>query len=70
MELIKLESFYNYVDAHLLKSRLESEEIECWLEDENTGTINPGYANIFGGIKLLVKKEDFERAKEIMNENR
>lgn len=56
------------MDAHLLMSRLESEEIECWLKDENTVTIIPILTNMVGGIKLLVKKEDFDRASEIFKE--
>ena len=46
-------------------TRLESEEIECWLQDENTVTINPIWTNAVGGIKLLVKKEDLSRARQI-----
>jgi len=53
------------MDAHLLLARLESEDIECWLQDENTVTINPILTNALGGIKLLVKKEDFSRARQI-----
>ena len=68
MEFIILQSFNNYMDAHLLMSRLESEEIECWLQDENTVTINPILTNAVGGIKLLVKKEDFVRARDIFRE--
>ena len=68
MDFVILQSFNNYIDAHLLMGRLESEEIECWLQDENTVTINPVWTNAVGGIKLLVKKEDFERAVEIFKE--
>jgi len=56
------------MDAHLLMTRLESEEIECWLQDENTVTINPIWTNAVGGIKLLVKKDDFARASGIFRE--
>ncbi len=56
------------MDAHLLMTRLESENIECWLKDENTVTIIPILTNMVGGIKLLVKKEDFDRAAEIFKE--
>lgn len=56
------------MDAHLLMSRLESEEIECWLQDENTVTINPIWTNAVGGIKLMVKKDDYTRALEIFKE--
>lgn len=56
------------MDAHLLMTRLESENIECWLKDENTVTIMPIWTNMVGGIKLLVKKEDFDRASAIFKE--
>ena len=68
MDFIVLQSFNNYVEAHLLLARLESEEIECWLQDENTVTINPILTNAVGGIKLLVKKEDFVKAREVFRE--
>ena len=56
------------MDAHLLMARLESEEIECWLQDENTVTINPIWTNAVGGIKLMVKTDDYSRALEIFKE--
>ena len=52
----------------MLITRLESEEIECWLQDENTVTINPIWTNAVGGIKLLVEKEDFYGARQIFRE--
>jgi hypothetical protein len=68
MEFVILQSFNNYMDAHLLLARLESEGIDCWLKDENTVTINPIWTNAVGGIKLMVKSEDFSRASEIFKE--
>lgn len=65
MDFVILQSFNNYMDAHLLMSRLESDGLECWLQDENTVTINPILTNAVGGIKLLVKKEDFVRARQL-----
>ena len=56
------------MDAHLLMAKLESEDIECWLQDENTVTVNPIWTNAVGGIKLLVTKQDFGRAYEIFKE--
>jgi len=53
------------MDAHLLMSRLESEGIECWLQDENTVTVIPIWTNAVGGIKLMVKKEDAVLARQI-----
>ena len=57
------------MDAHLLKARLESEAIECWLQDENSVTTYPVWANAIGGIKLMVKKEDYSRAVSIYRES-
>jgi Putative prokaryotic signal transducing protein len=65
MDFVILQSFNNYMDAHLLMGRLESEGIECWLQDENTVTINPVWTNAVGGIKLMVKKEDAVLARQI-----
>ena len=56
------------MDAHLLMGRLESEGVECWLQDENTVTINPIWTNAVGGIKLMVKKDDYSRALSIFRE--
>ena len=56
------------MDAHLLLSRLESDGIECWLKDENTVTINPIWTNAVGGIKLMVTKDDYNRALEIVRQ--
>ena len=49
-------------------ARLESEGIECWLQDENTVTINPVWTNAVGGIKLMVSREDYQRAVDIFKE--
>jgi DNA-directed RNA polymerase subunit RPC12/RpoP len=68
MDFLVLQSFNSYIDAHLLLSRLESEGIEGWLQDENTVTINPILTNAVGGIKLLVRKEDFPKAIEVFRE--
>jgi predicted RNA-binding Zn-ribbon protein involved in translation (DUF1610 family) len=67
MEFVLLESFENYIDASLTLGRMEEAGINCWLKDENTATINPILTSAIGGIKLMVDKEDMERAVEILN---
>lgn len=67
MEFVILETFNSYIDANLTLGRLESEGIDCWLKDEYTATIDPILTNAIGGIKLMVAKEDFEKATEILN---
>lgn len=68
MALITFKTFDNSIDAHILKIKLESEDIMCFLFDENIVSINPLYSNLVGGIKLKINEEDLERAKEIISE--
>ena len=65
MDFVILQSFNNYVDAHLLMAKLESEDIQCWLQDENTVTLYPILTNAVGGIKLFVNKNDLSRARQV-----
>ena len=66
MKLITLKSFDNFIDAHLLKSKLESEDINSFLYDENIVTLDRAMSISFGGIKLKVNESDFEKANEII----
>ncbi|WP_200975182.1 DUF2007 domain-containing protein [Echinicola sp. 20G] len=67
MELITLETFDNAVEAHLLKSKLESEGIQVFLFDENTVTLNPMISEAIGGIKLKAFHNSFTSAVKVLN---
>jgi Putative prokaryotic signal transducing protein len=69
MDFLLIKRYDNYVEAHIDKGVLEENNIECWLMDENTVTINPFLSNAIGGIKLMVAKVQAERAMQILNEN-
>lgn len=55
--------------AHLAKTKLESEGIQCFIFDENISTINWFYTNAVGGIKLKVREEYYEKAVRILKVN-
>ncbi len=55
-------------EAHLVKSKLEAEGIETLIRDELTAQVNNFYSNAIGGVKLLVREHDFERARQILVE--
>jgi DNA-directed RNA polymerase subunit RPC12/RpoP len=55
--------------AHLAKTKLESEGIECFIFDEHTSSMNWFYTNAIGGIKLKVRGEEYERAVTILKVN-
>ncbi len=70
MEFVIFQTFDNYIDAHILKGRLESRDITCWLRDEHLSSliVDPVMVAAIAGIKLMVAKEHVERAMEILNE--
>ena len=68
MDFVILNSYNNYIEAHIAKGVLEEEGIRCWLKDENTVTIDPILTNAVGGIKIMVAKEDAERAWEFLTQ--
>jgi len=41
MKLVTLKTFDNSIEAHLLKVKLESEGIRCFIFDENIVSMNP-----------------------------
>jgi len=59
--------FDNTIDAHIVKSILESEDISCYLLDEHVVTLNPLYYIAVGGIKLQVTETDFQKATQMVN---
>lgn len=66
MSFITVQSFNNYIDAHIILGRLKDAGIECWLRNEATTTIIPIWTNATGGIQLMVKKEHFQRAGRLL----
>lgn len=67
---ITIISFTYPHEAHLAKTKLESEGIETIIQDELTAQVNNFYSNAIGGVKLLVKESDSNRAFEILKEGR
>lgn len=68
MKLVTVRTFDNPIDAHLLKTKLESENIMCYLFDENIVRLNPLYNITVGGIKLKINESDLEKASQIIQQ--
>lgn len=60
----------DYVSAHVALGLLEHNNINCWLKDENTVTIDPILTNAVGGIKLMVAEPQLDRALKILEERK
>ncbi len=71
MDFVLLQVFTNYIEAHIVKGRLEAEGINCWLEGEHLSAliVDPILTNAIAGIKLMVAKEDADKAIELLNQS-
>jgi hypothetical protein len=53
-------------EAEFVKSLLESEGVEARIPDEYAVGVNPGYTNMLGGVRVLVRADQLARANEIL----
>jgi len=60
---VTIRTFDNYIVAHVVKAKLESAGIPCFLKDENTVI---AWSSAVGRIQLLVPVESRARAEEIL----
>lgn len=63
-----LHVFSYYHEAVLFIAKLESYEIPHVVQDYNTITVQPFYSQAIGGIKIWVKDEDFDVARQLLVE--
>lgn len=69
VKLVTVGTYGDSVLANIMKAKLEAVGIDSVLMSENSVnivTINPEYTRQFGSIKLQVREEDAEAAKEIL----
>jgi hypothetical protein len=65
-KIITLESYYDPMLAHIMRTKLEDNDIPCFVADENTLAANPFYNQAVGGIKLKIFERDLDRSREIL----
>lgn len=59
---VTVATFWNPAEAHIARIKLESEEIDCVIVDENLVATQWLWANAIGGIKVQVPEDQVERA--------
>ena len=64
--LIIIRSFYHKHEAELVKEILSEQGIESIIQADDCGGMRPHLTLGTAGVQLLIKKEDFEKAKEIL----
>lgn len=69
MKLVQILRIDKHIDAHFVKSKLESEGIDCFLLGENMTSLEPISfisSKIDYGIKINVKETEVEKAMEVI----
>jgi hypothetical protein len=64
-DFVTVANYSGPVEAHLARTKLESEGIPCFVTDEVYVQVNWLFPNV-GGVKLKVPAEEAQRAKDIL----
>ncbi len=65
-KLVTVGTYPNKIDAELAQGALEAADIEAMVTADDAGGLQPGLW-VGEGVRVLVRAEDAERAKEILN---
>ena len=65
-DLVCIKTCNNRIEAEMDKSFLESEGIQAMISADDAGGLRPDLLWATGGVRLLVKQEDAERASAIL----
>jgi len=67
-EIITFRTFYNLMEAEIIRAKLEANGIPSFISDESLGILYPVYNQGGGGIKLKVFAKDVEKCEEVLTE--
>jgi hypothetical protein len=65
-EWIAVASYSQPVEAHLARTKLESEGIPCVVNDEHLVRVDWFLSNAVGGVKLMVPRTEAQRARDAL----
>ena len=66
-KLVAVGSYPNKIDAELAQGALEAADIDAMVSADDAGGLQPGLW-VGEGVRVLVRVEDAERARTILNE--
>lgn len=67
-EIVTFRTFYNPMEAEIIRTKLEANDIPSFIVDESLGVLYPVYNQGGGGIKLKVFAKDVEKCEEILSD--
>lgn len=65
-ELVVVGNYPDALSAEAVRSCLEMERIQAHVFDGLLSTMNGLYTNAFGGVKVMVRRTDFPRARDLL----
>ena len=68
-KIILYRTFYNPIEANIVRSKLEDSGLHCFLTDEYISTIQPLYNQAVGGVKLMVFERDKSEIDLLLSED-
>ncbi len=69
LPLVAVETYHSRHEAQLAKSFLDANDVDAVVETDDAGVAVPGLA-FTRGVRLLVKEEDVQKAKELFAESK
>jgi len=67
-ELVEIRVLDGFLEAEILKAKLESYDVPCMLKQETVGRLFGLTLSKLGRVKLIVPLEYKDKAEEILNE--
>ena len=68
-KIITLQTFDTPTLAHIIRTRLEANNIPCFIADEHIIGLNPLYNPAIGGVKLKIFERDYDKCIELLAED-
>ena len=69
VSLVVLEIYQNSIKAHIVKSLLKSNGIDCAISEDNFASVLPVHDSFSMGVKIMVREDDFEKAMAILEQS-
>ena len=67
-KIITFDSYHDPMLAHILRAKLDANNIPCFIEDDHMAGLNALYSQSTG-IKLMIFERDYEKCKAILAED-
>jgi hypothetical protein len=65
-KIVVYQSYFDPINANIVKGLLNSYGIECFLSDENMSTLYSQYSPAIGGVKLHVFEKDIDQINTLL----